>query len=208
MVCPLCKSTNVKQRVDAFQFLTCSNCGSVFRNPEDFPNPQKERERYLQHNNNIEDPRYQRFVNPIVEAVVKTFPTTSMGLDFGAGTGPVISKILGDRGYAMHLWDPFFHSDRSVLDKTYDFIVCCEVIEHFHKPYEEFQLMQSLLKPNGTLFCMSELLPGASQFSTWYYKDDPTHVIFYSEQNLLWIQEHLEYAQLEISDRLIVLSKA
>lgn len=207
MTCPLCSSKNVSQREDVVQFYSCLHCATVFKDSKYFLNTTQEKERYLLHENNIEDPNYQQFVNPIVQAVLNAFPATSKGLDFGAGTGPVISKLLRDQGFQMNLWDPFFHPDRSVLEETYDFIVCCEVIEHFHNPHKEFQLMYGLLKPNGILFCMSDTLPNDSEFASWYYKDDLTHVIFYSEKNLKWIQQHLGFNNVEITERLIVLSK-
>ncbi|MDC8003449.1 class I SAM-dependent methyltransferase [Aureisphaera galaxeae] len=207
MICPLCKNTNIHQREDVAQFLNCSHCGTVFKNPYHFLDLEQEKERYLLHENNVEDPNYQQFVAPIVTAVTQSFPPSSLGLDFGAGTGPVISKLLGDKGYIMKLWDPFFHPDASVLHETYDFIVCCEVIEHFHRPQKEFRLMHKLLRPKGMLFCMSETLPEDSEFSSWYYKNDPTHVVFYSEKNLKWIQEQLNFKNLEINGKLIVLTK-
>jgi ubiquinone/menaquinone biosynthesis C-methylase UbiE len=104
----------------------------------------------------------------------------------------------------MSLWDPFFHSDESVLNNRYDFIVCCETIEHFYNPLEEFELMITLLKPGGKLCCMSELLPKDMSFNDWYYKNDPTHVIFYSEENLKWIKENVGFSEVRIDGRLIV----
>ncbi|MEL6811495.1 MAG: class I SAM-dependent methyltransferase [Bacteroidota bacterium] len=204
MKCPLCEIEDTQQRIRSPQFYNCPNCGSVFRSPEHYISAEEEKARYLTHNNNVEDERYQNFVSPIVKAVTHSFDYQSSGLDFGAGTGPVISKLLTDKGYQMTLWDPFFHPDRSVLDSRYDFIVCCEVMEHFHHPKEEFLLMKRLLKPNGKLFCKTELLTPKKDFEDWYYKNDTTHVIFYSPQNLLWIKEHLGYARLYVGRDLIV----
>ncbi|MCW5520350.1 class I SAM-dependent methyltransferase [Aureitalea sp. L0-47] len=187
------------------KFFECFNCGTVFRDPANFPSPSEERERYLTHNNDVNDPGYQEFVSPITEAVQKYFTKGATGLDFGAGTGPVIAKVLGDHGYAIELYDPFFHPDREVLNKNYDFIVCCEVIEHFHRPQEEFLMLRRLLKPGGRLFCMTDPLPEVN-FDKWYYKDDPTHVIFYSEENLTFIKEDTGFAELITRDRLIIFS--
>ncbi|MBX2827848.1 MAG: class I SAM-dependent methyltransferase [Flavobacteriaceae bacterium] len=207
MNCPLCTSSHLQQRDDIEDFINCQHCGTVFKNPVLWPSPKEEKERYLLHQNDIEDTGYQNFVSPIVEAVLNQFDNASRGLDFGAGTGPVITKLLQHKGYSMALWDPFFHRDRSVLETTYDFIVCCEVIEHFHHPMKEFHLMQSLLNKGGKLFCMSDLISKNTAFSNWYYKDDPTHVVFYSEKNLNWIQQHLNFDLLTIEGRLIIFDK-
>ncbi len=208
MTCPLCQDKNVHRREDEPSFFSCSHCKTVFKDPTYFLSLKEEKERYLLHENHVEDPRYQQFVTPIVSAVTDAFPSSNEGLDFGAGTGPVISKLLTDQGYNMKLWDPFFHPHSSVLDHAYDFIVCCEVIEHFHHPRKEFSTMFQLLKPNGKLFCMSEILPKNKDFSQWHYKNDPTHVIFYCKENLRWIQESLGFSNVEIDGRLIVFSKA
>jgi 2-polyprenyl-3-methyl-5-hydroxy-6-metoxy-1,4-benzoquinol methylase len=48
---------------------------------------------------------------------------------------------LEDDGYKIKQFDPFFHNDIAVLRRSYDYIVCCEVIEHFHSPSKEFELI-------------------------------------------------------------------
>lgn len=202
--CPLCSKSTYVQPEGTHSFYDCKHCGTVFRHPDFFLSAEAEKQRYLQHNNDVEDQRYQAFVAPIVDAVIERYRPESSGLDFGAGTGPVISKLLGEKGYKMSLWDPYFHPDSSVLDDTYDFIVCCEVMEHFYEPYSEFKRMKELLKPGGALFCMTDLLPGPTPFSRWHYKDDPTHVVFYSEENLRWIQQHLGFSDVSVDGRLIV----
>ena len=202
--CLLChsKSTASYFKDKLHSFFECSNCGSVFRDPANFPSPSEEKERYLTHNNDVNDPSYQAFVSPITEAVASHFSNKAKGLDYGAGTGPVIAKILSDRGYTIELYDPFFHPNRNVLDQAYDFVVCCEVIEHFHRPLDEFQRLFELLKPNGRLFCMTDPLT-QENFDLWYYKDDPTHVIFYTDENLEWIREKVGFNGVIRNGRLV-----
>lgn len=76
--------------------------------------------RYELHYNDVTDERYQSFVSPIINAVINDFSNLSLGLDFGAGTGPVLSKILGDDGYTIKQFDPLFHYDTNVLKLQYD----------------------------------------------------------------------------------------
>ncbi len=203
--CILCGSpdTSTVYRERNHHFLKCSVCSSTFRDPATFLSFEEEQDRYLSHNNDVNDPDYRQFVSPLVTAVVTAFPKPAEGLDFGAGTGPVIAHMLGEKGFTIELYDPFFHPDKSVLEKYYDFIVCCEVIEHFHHPIQEFELLHSLLNPGGKLYCMTDPLPKYNSFAAWYYKEDPTHVIFYTEENLNHIKNAVGFSEVSISNRLI-----
>ena len=155
------------------------------------------------HNNDVNDVGYQQFVSPITSAVLNDYSSEHKGLDFGAGTGSVISKILTDDQLHIKAYDPFFHNDTSLLDKTYDFIVSCEVIEHFYTPDKEFQLLKSLLKPNGRLYCMTDIYHEDINFHDWYYKNDATHVFFYHKQSLNYIKEKFGFRDVAIDGRLI-----
>ena len=206
MKCPLCLNTSLDEyeTIASILYLQCVDCESVFKRPEDFPTPVEEKNRYLEHNNDVDNAGFQAFVSPIVNSVFKSIPKFAVGLDFGAGTGPVAAKLLEEKGYKVHLYDPFFHPNKDVLNTTYDFIICCEVIEHFHTPTNEFRLLRKLLKSGGSLFCMTDFLPHQSAFKNWYYKNDQTHVIFYSEKSVKWIQSNLGFSKVVIEDRLIV----
>jgi len=204
--CPLCQEATSQQLEFSPQFYACSNCGSVFRHPDYLLPSEHEKERYLLHQNDVEDQGYQAFVSPLVTAVCQSFSPNTIGLDFGAGPAPVAAKLLGNKNYELKFWDPFFHPDTSVLQTTYDFIICCEVMEHFYDPLKEFRVMKSVLNAGGKIFCMTDLLPKMASFKDWYYKNDKTHVLFYSEENLKWIQETVGFSEMTIENRLIVFS--
>jgi len=206
IACLLCQEFTSQQLELSPQFYSCNNCGSVFRNPTLFLSSELEKERYLLHQNDVEDEGYRNFVSPLTAAVCHSFNPSSIGLDFGAGPAPVAAKILGDRNYHMKYWDPFFHPDTSVLDRKYDFVICCETMEHFYDPLKEFQLMKSVLNKGGKIFCMTNLLPELAAFKDWYYKNDKTHVLFYSEVNLKWIQDAVGFSEMTINGRVIVYS--
>ncbi len=163
--------------------------------------PQVELERYRQHNNDVEDPRYQNFVRPLVDLIASNHRPSERGLDFGAGPGPVITKMLGERGFQVALYDPFFHPDTRVLQGTYDFIVSCEVIEHFHDPRASFELLKTLLAQNGVLYCRTTLVTEDTDFPRWYYRNDETHVFFYHEETIAWIAESIMCCNYTILDR-------
>ena len=205
-ICPLCKLNDNFEYYNGNEgiFYRCNTCDLVFKASIHYPSQKTEKERYLTHNNDITDIGYQNFVSPIVEAVATDFPTNALGLDFGAGTGPVITKMLSDKGYSLTLYDTFFHPNREALKLSYNFIVCCEVMEHFHNPDKEFSLLKGLLKPNGKLYCMTDLFSTTTNFENWNYKNDKTHVVFYSETTLKWIQQTFNFSEVKIDGRLIV----
>lgn len=201
--CPLCGSDaalyfNEPER----KYYQCRQCAGVFLDPAAYLSKEDERERYLQHNNDVNDPGYQKFVEPIILGVTEKFRPEHKGLDFGAGTGPVIAKLLGQKGYSIKLYDPFFWNNSQNLKDRYDFIVCCEVIEHFQHPAGEFKLLKSLLKPRGVLFCMTDFYKEKLDFKSWYYKDDPTHVFFYHLNTLFWVRSNFGFSTLECKERL------
>lgn len=206
--CPLCHSNINKPFYinDNATFYKCGVCSLLSKSAQDFPSPTEEKERYLYHNNNPSDNGYQEFVSPIIKAIERDFSKESKGLDFGAGTGPVVSKLLSEKGFSVTLYDAFFYPNEAALNTRYDYIFCCEVIEHFHSPNEEFSLLKNLLKPNGKLYCMTSIYDSSINFENWYYKNDVTHVVFYTETTLNWIQKKFDYSSVEIKDRLIVFS--
>ena len=207
--CPLCKNSGSIFYDNArCLYYMCVSCDAVFLSKKHYLQESDEKKRYLEHNNDVDDPRYRRFVSPVVDFVADNFlPIKHTGLDFGAGTGPVISRMLEDRGFAVKKYDPFFHPDKEPLNDKYDFIVCCETAEHFHRPCNEFSLLYNLLKPRGRLVCMTSLYDTDIPFDSWYYENDPTHVFIYQRKTLQWIKDKLKFNDLQICGNLIVLGK-
>lgn len=206
--CPLCQNKDTFKHLDnaVGLFYKCRLCYLIFRHPKTHLSPLEEKQRYLAHNNNVNDPKYRQFVAPIVNSVVRDFPQSAIGLDFGAGTGPVIAKMLSEKGYSITLYDPFFHPEVTAIEKQYDFIVCCEVMEHFRKPRKEFSQLKKMLAPRGKLYCMTHLVTDDLDFGNWYYKNDNTHMAFYSKRNLEWIQTQFQFSKLSVENRLLVFS--
>lgn len=205
--CPLCNSTaklfyNGKHQT----YYQCDTCFGIFLLRDSRPSRQIEITHYRQHNNDVEDKGYQTFVSPITEAILHDFNANDKGLDFGAGTGPVISKMLTDHGFSIAQYDPYFHNYPELLKQQYDYIASCEVIEHFFDPRKEFTLLKSLLKPQGKLFCMTHIYDESIDFASWYYKNDPTHVFIYHANTIGWIKKEFAFSDVMIANRLIVFS--
>ncbi len=205
--CPLCNN-NAKlfYKTENRIHYQCNTCFGIFANANSRPSQDVEKKHYQQHNNDIDDKGYQKFVSPITNSVRRDFTANHKGLDFGAGTGPVISKVLTDHGFSIAPYDPYFHNYPELLEEQYDYIASCEVIEHFFDPRKEFTLLRKLLTPRGKLYCMTHLYDESIDFENWYYKNDPTHVFIYQKQTFEWIRKEFGFSDLQIDDRLIVFS--
>lgn len=205
MNCTLCNTPLVNQ-ADKFYFI-CSTCGALVKNNKYYVTPEREKTRYEEHNNDVNDTRYQKFTSPITNTILEKFDPMHLGLDYGCGTGPVISKILIDKGYRIKLYDPFFYPDKSFLNHTYDYIFCCEVFEHFYNPKQEITKLLDLLKPNGYLIIMTHLYHKQIDFSTWYYRNDLTHVFIYTTKTIHFIAEKYNLGIEKLNEKVIVLKK-
>ncbi len=187
-------------------YLICDTCGGIVKDESKLLSSEDERNRYLKHENDVNDLGYQNFTAPITNAVLRDFNADNTGLDFGAGPSSVISKILRDHNYNILEYDPFFYFDKNLLNQKFDYLVCCEVMEHFYKPAEEFRLLKSLLKPNGKLYCMTHLYDPTINFEKWYYRNDATHVFIYQQETITFIQKEFEFSEVVIDNRLITFS--
>lgn len=187
-------------------YYKCKNCNSVMLDPADYISGEKEKMRYQTHNNDIKDVRYQKFVSPIVDSVKTKYDTSHLGLDFGAGTGPVITSELEKLGYKLNLYDPYFHNYPDNLKINYDYIVVCEVMEHFYNPYAEFEKLSKMLNAEGSIFCMTEIYDDSIDFASWYYKNDDTHVFLYHKKAIEWIKSEFKFSKAKIDKRLITFS--
>ena len=151
---------------------------------EDLPGADTELQHYLNHENDLQDPQYRKFASKLVEPLASRLRDGARGLDYGCGSGPGAAAMLRERGFGGDLFDPFFAPDEAVLHRSYDFIVCCEVAEHFHHPAEEFDRLEKLLEHGGILAIMTCFQADDDRFAGWHYRRDPTHVAFYRAETL------------------------
>ena len=206
IICPLCKSNSDHYLTfRKKEYYKCRGCQSVFMDSRFFLDPKKEKERYLLHNNDVNDVGYQNFVKPIIDYTLDNFTKESHGLDFGAGHGPVICTLLKKMSYNIEMYDPFFHNQKELLKEKYDYIISCEVIEHFHDPAKEFSSLKSMLNHGGKLILKTDILKPNTDFKQWYYKNDATHVFFYSLKSFDYIVKKFGFSQVTIDDRLIII---
>lgn len=204
MKCPLCKHTGIPfHTYEDRNYLQCSYCESVFLETQDLPHPKAEKERYDLHHNRMDDEGYIEFLKPVIKAVLNENSPEDSGLDFGSGPNPVLTKLLQEKGFSIAGYDPIYRHSESVFRCKYDYITCCEVIEHFHQPAEEFDTLRELLKEEGKLYCKTSLYNNSIDFNEWYYKNDFTHSFFYTIKALEYIQQEWDFQSLVIESELI-----
>ena len=104
-------------------------------------------------------------------------------------------------------YDPFFNPISLPNEPAFDYIIACEVVEHFYDPKKEFETLYQLLHTGGTLICKTKLHDTQSDFANWWYKNDPTHVFFYSKQTFEVIKTQYEFKRLEILEDYLTLQK-
>ncbi len=165
---------------------------------------ENEEKHYRFHNNDANDKGYQNFVSPITNRVLNDFIPKDSGLDFGAGTGSPITKVLRDNTYQIDEYDPYFHNKLELLKTKYSYIASCEVVEHFHHPNKEFALLKNLLLKGGKLYIMTHLYNPEIDFPSWYYIKDHTHVFLYQKETMEWIANKFGFTSVEIENRLII----
>lgn len=205
MICTLCGSELINKK-DAF-FYECTLCKALVKDDQHYLSASEEKAQYITHNNDVKDVRFQNFTSPITNYVLANFSSKDKGLDFGSGTGPVISYMLNQSNYNIVQYDPFFAPQINLLENKYDYIVSCEVFEHFYKPKQEINRLISLLNANGTLLIKTVLFTDSVYFKTWYYRNDPTHVFIYRKETIEFIAKEWNLELDVLSDKLIVFKK-
>lgn len=192
MKCNLCSGTIIrKYYLDGVQeYYQCSNCKWVFV-PEHFQlSKYEEKRRYELHENDPNDPRYREFLSSLFNPLKSRLKVNSKGLDFGSGPGPTLSIMFEEIGFDMDIYDPYFAENIFVFSKKYDFITLTEVAEHLTNPHREFSRLISMLNESGFLGIMTNELDEKSDFGSWYYRKDPTHISFFSRDTYDWIAEN------------------
>ena len=192
--CPLCGSAEATaEGSEQRRFWRCRECNLVFLDPNLLPTPEAELAHYLTHENDPADHRYRDFLSRVADPLLEVVREGATGLDYGAGPGPTLSRMLSERGRPTADFDPFFANDSELLDRQYDFVACTETVEHFHRPRAEFERLDGLVRPGGTLAVMTELLREGVAVADWWYARDPTHVSLFSKATLEWIAGRFHY---------------
>jgi hypothetical protein len=174
-------------RDEARDYFQCRTCSLVFVPPAQFLSLEAEKARYDLHQNSPQDAEYRKFLSRLLIPMCQRLAPGSHGLDFGSGPGPTLSLMFREKGHSMAIYDPFYAQDSSALEREYDFITLTEVAEHLREPGKELDKLWSILKPGGLLGIMTKLVPTEEDFARWHYRNDITHVCFFSRTTFEWL---------------------
>lgn len=201
--CPLCshdKTLRIEKNTER-EFYQCLNCQLIFVSPHFHLSYEEESKRYGYHQNDPKDSGYRNFLKILLTPLKLYFPHQKCcGLDYGSGNGGAVSVILGEEGHAVVNYDPLFYPSKENWPKKFDFVTCTEVIEHFSNPKKEWEKLIEV-SSGALLGIMSHLTTSQLNFSSWYYKNDPTHIAFYNRATLQYIADVYSLKLLEVADR-------
>ena len=188
ILCPLCSSSaNYYLKDKNRKYFQCQNCRLVFVRSNNFLSAKEEKSRYDLHQNSPNDMGYRKFLSRMLSPMTSRLPVGSLGLDFGCGPGSTLSIMFEEAGYPMKIYDKFYATDTSVLQIKYNFVTVTEVLEHLQDSKNTLIKIWNLVKPGGYLGIMTKLVIGPKEFATWHYKNDDTHICFYSKETFNWL---------------------
>lgn len=204
--CPLCTSAASEGIGEGFgrPYFLCRVCGLVFVPPEHHVSFERERREYSLHENTAASPSYVRYLSAMADRLSHVPMAAPRVLDFGSCRGCVLEGILAERGLQCASYDPVYEIGRHALEKRYDVIVLCEVLEHLRHLADETALLERLLEPGGYLLLRTEFYDTPEAVPEWWYANDVTHINFFDEgvlqylatlvhRRLLW-SDHERYA--------------
>jgi 2-polyprenyl-3-methyl-5-hydroxy-6-metoxy-1,4-benzoquinol methylase len=150
-----------------------------------------------------------------------TAPSLSLSiLDYGSGGG-LLAEALRKVGFKVDCYEPMLHGDfnRESYSEAYDIIILNEVIEHLEDINKTLDIVYNVLADNGVVFIKTNLtdklinnpLNFQKLFKGWWYKDDPTHISFFSFLTIEYICKdrgrRLEVRAISETDNCVMLQK-
>lgn len=214
-ICPLCEAsanslfhTDTQERLRYREYWQCQHCELIFVPTSFHLSHEEEKAIYDFHENDPNDEHYRLFLSPAALMVEKYAKKGGHGLDFGAGPGPALSEMLKESGYSCEIFDPYYHAEQSVWNTQYDFITSTEVFEHLSSPAKVIRkLTEHLHSKEGVLVLMTMLWQEQTEFQKWSYKNDPTHICFFTSKTFEWVARKFGLELLLAKRNLIVLRK-
>lgn len=183
-LCRLCSKPSTIVFHDTRIFFACNRCGLIFTD-RNLSDSDSIKHYIAQHDNGF---------NWIHEAdyILKLIPTINDNyaiLDYGSGCG-LLAKELRERGFNVSCYEPMYDGlfDLSKYNYNYDVIILNEVIEHVDNILLVLNNIYYSLKSKGYIIIKTlrtdSIIISPFDFETifksWWYKDDLTHISFFS----------------------------
>jgi hypothetical protein len=166
-------------------FTICNDCELVFVPESGHCSIEDEKKRYALHDNRVDNNGYVRFLDEIVDVVGSIHYPGQRILDFGCGKHAVLGELLHRKGYECDSYDPLYGIGMACHSKRYDVVVLCEVVEHLRRLNDETVIIKNMLDPQGKVVVRTNQYPSREEFGAWWYKEDPTHINFFSRESLI-----------------------
>ena len=198
--CPICNSdievlsstmTELKIGTEQDRFGRCTLCGTISVNPKYYLSTNEEVLRYGKHDNSLKNSNYCDYLLSVYNSF-NTRQIIEPILDFGCGENAVLTELLRQNGIDIDGFDPNYENF-ILKDRMYNTILSIEAVEHFREPMVSFTIMNNLLNSGGDIFIRTELLESVPYFSAWWYKNDPTHIVFYSRTSFEFISDYFSW---------------
>lgn len=183
-LCRLCSTPATILFKDSRSFYFCGTCGLIFT---DCPltNEDKIKHYQSQFDNDFNWKAEAKGFEPLFHKNSGDYRI----FDYGSGSGK-LGSALRDLGYDVDCYEPMFDGEftsRNLYGK-YDFIILNEVIEHIENLKSVLTDIHYLLGSNGRAliktFLTDEIINDPSNasdiFANWWYKNDMTHISFFS----------------------------
>ena len=167
------------------QFHACPKCHCIALDPHYYLSHEKENSLYNNHQNSLENEGYVKMFEDFLDYFWDDLTCKEKALDFGSGPTPVLAELLKRREVLIDCYDKFYQPIRCFENQTYDFITSTEVFEHLDDPVATLSLLSQHLKPQGKIALMTLFHTNdEALFLKWWYRRDPTHIMFYTPKTL------------------------
>lgn len=152
----------------------------------------QEKAEYDKHENTVDDAGYRKFLSRLSLPLSEQLPSGCKVLDFGCGEGPALIAMLNEQGFNATGFDIYYKNTPEVLQQSYQAICLTEVIEHLSDPLPILLMLWQQLNTGGILALMTKTVISQQRFSQWHYKNDPTHIAFYSDDCFRYLANKLK----------------
>ncbi|MEA1880309.1 MAG: methyltransferase domain-containing protein [Campylobacterota bacterium] len=210
MDCHICtkKTQSFEDTKSSIVYYYCAACEYILKSPDIYQNLTSQKERYDLHTNDSNDRGYIAYFQRFLDFILPQIDGVESALDFGCGESTILSTMLEKEGISCDYYDPIYHPDTLEVDKVYDLIVSTEVFEHLSQPREVFASLVKGLKKGGFLAIQTQFHANSMEvFKTWYYHQDPTHIVFFRPKTFEILAKMYECRVCRTNDKNMILIK-
>ena len=187
--CRLCHNPAQLVFEDVRPFFACNFCGLIFT--DCFLSVEAVEKHYKDQHGNPFDwmAEAQVFVGWLKNMGIPVPLLDSSILDYGSGSG-LLTEAFRKIGFKADGYEPMLHGafNPANYSRAYDVIILNEVVEHLDDINQTLDIVYSVLAANGVIIIKTLLTDRLindpenfkESFVGWWYKDDPTHISFFS----------------------------